>query len=308
MGDAPSERRIEANGLGFRALVWDGGPPPVLLLHATSFCADAWRPVWEAARAAGGVGAGLAAAAVDQRGHGGSDAPDGRAAYAWTALAADVLALAEALCAASGAARAVLVGHSSGATACLAAAGLRPDRVAALVAIEPVLFERPPPGADADSFGGSGALAAAARRRRATFADLDEARARLRPRFPYAGFAEEAFEAVLAGGLAPDGAGRLALRCPGEREAACYEGAAALDVWPLAARIEAPLLLVEGSRGAVPERLGARLLAGGSRARRETLAGGTHFVALEQPRAVGHAIGCFLAETAIGVGSWAPPA
>jgi len=282
MSDAPRECRIDARGLAFRALEWPGAAPGALLLHATSFCADAWRPVWESACAS--EPRPRRAVAVDQRGHGGSDAPAAASAYAWTELAEDAAALAEAI-----GAPLVAVGHSSGATALLAAAGLRPAAFAAVVAVEPVLFER---GA---SFAASSELAAAARRRRDRFASRDEARARLRARFPYSGFAPEAFEACLDGVLAstPDG---VVLRCPGEREAWCYEGASALDLWPLAARIAAPLLLVLADRSAVPAELRDRLLDTRPGARVETIAGATHFAALERPAEVGRAIGRFASE------------
>src|SRR5215472_1593967 len=276
MSEVPRERRLAVRGLAFRALEWSGAAPAALLLHATSFCAEVWRPVWQAVRETESRPRG--AAAVDQRGHGGSDAPATADGYAWTELARDAVALANAL----GTPR-LAVGHSSGATALLAAAGLRPAAFAAVVAVEPVLFE---PGGG--GFAGGGVLAAGARRRRDRLASRDEARERLRTRFPYSGFAPDALEAYLDGALRSTSAG-VELRCPGEREAWCYEGAAALDPWPLAARIAVPLLLVLGERGAVPAALRDRLLAGRD-ARVETIGGATHFAALERPLEVGGAI------------------
>ena len=267
MSDWPCERRIGARGLWFHALEWPGTSPTALLLHATSLCADAWRPVWEVVRASGALA--RRAVAVDQRGHGGSEAPATAADYAWTELARDAAALAEGL-----GAPLFAIGHSSGATALLAAAGMRPASFAAVVAVEPVLFESGGAG-----FAGGAALAAAARRRRERFASRDEARERLRARFPYSGFASDALEAYLEGGLESTQYG-VALRCPGEREAWCYEGAGALDLWPLAARSAAPLLLVLGEHGAVPVALRDRLLAARSDARVATIAGATHFAAL----------------------------
>jgi len=283
MSDVPRERRVGARGLSFRALEWPGAAPAALLLHATSFCADVWRPVWQAARETDSRARG--ATAVDQRGHGRSEAPAAPGAYAWTELAQDAAELADAL----GAPR-LAVGHSSGATALLAAAGLRPAAFAAVVAIEPVLFE---PGGG--GFAGGGALAAGARRRRDRFASRDEARERLRTRFPYSGFAPDAFEAYLDGALRAISVG-VELCCPGEREACCYEGAAALDPWPLAARIAVPLLLVLGERGAVPGALRDRLLDARAGSQVATIPGATHFAALERPAEVGRAIGRFAAE------------
>lgn len=290
MQAAPRDRSVEANGLRFRALEWDADAgTTALLVHATSFCADVWKPAWDAARESGAGG--LRAVAIDQRGHGGSDAPADAAAYQWTRLAADAGALATALSPGAG----VLgVGHSSGATSLLAAAGLAPERFAALVAVEPVLFDES--GSAGDSFPGSAFLSGAARRRRNRFASREEARERLRAKPPLAGFDPAAFEAILDGALAPLPDGGVALRCPGEREAWCYEGAAALDLWPLAARIRAPLLLVLGEHSAVAPALRERLVAALPSVRIERIPGGTHFAALERPREVGAAIGRFLAD------------
>ncbi len=110
----PRELAIHANGLRFQGLAWPDGGPLALLVHATSFCADVWRPVWSAAQDVGG-GA-VRAVAVDQRGHGASDAPSAAADYAWTHLAEDLVALVEALAAddrAPGVASlpALLIGH-----------------------------------------------------------------------------------------------------------------------------------------------------------------------------------------------------
>ena len=71
--------------------------------------------------------------------------------------------------------------------------------------------------------------------------------------------------AFLEGGLAPVEGGGVSLRCTPEIEAACYEGAAGLDLWPALARIVCPVSVVVGDRGFVPSALLHRL--------RETLPG-----------------------------------
>ena len=286
------EDLLDANGLRFRALRWDGGIPPALFVHATSFCADGWRPVVAEFRRASAMP--LRSVAIDQRGHGGSDAPTDPAAYQWTQVADDVAAIASKLMAEDPTRGPVIgVGHSSGATALLAAAGMHPERFAALVAIEPVLWDAP---ADrgTDSFAGSTFLASAARRRRDRFASREQARERLRAKPPFAHFDPVAFDAVSSGLFAADGDG-VRLICSGEREAACYEGAAALALWPLVAQIRAPLLLVLGDRGAVAPALRDRLVAALPSVQVVTIARASHFVALEHSREVGAVIARFLA-------------
>lgn len=87
------ELRLRANGLQFRALAaGPTGGPPVLLLHGFPEGAESWLPQLEAL-----AGAGLRAVAPDLRGYGGTDMPEGEAAYGIDPLLADVKGLVEAI-------------------------------------------------------------------------------------------------------------------------------------------------------------------------------------------------------------------
>jgi pimeloyl-ACP methyl ester carboxylesterase len=296
MPSGPHEIKIDAGGIQFRALEWAGAGPPVLLLHATSFCADVWGPSWLAACAAGG--AGRRALAADARGHGGTSAPPEARQYAWPRFADDTVALAEACARSEGA---ILVGHSSGGTAALLAAARRPDLVRAVVAVEPVLFDPPAAGSELDSFAGSRGMAERARRRRATFKNREDARQALVQRFPYSGFATAALDAFLTGGLAAREGG-LELRCSPEVEAWIYEGASALDLWHEAAEISVPVLLLRAEYSAIPEPQASRLASRAKRFEIQHIAEATHFAPLEQPERVGRAIGQFVSAIADGEG------
>lgn len=294
MPTLPRELRIDAGGLRFRALEWPGTGPLVLLLHAASFCADVWRPAWEAARSAGAGS--VRAVAVDLRGHGQSAAPPGAESYAWDRFADDAVALLGAL-RAPGDPPGLVVGHSCGATAALVATARRPEALAGVALVEPVLFEATLPGADADSFAGSRAMAERASARRATFASRDDARAALGRRFPFSGFAPAALEAFLDGGLAPIEGG-VALRCAPSVEAWTYAGAAALDPWREVPRLERAALLLRAEHTGVPEGQAQRLAERAADLRVERIPGATHFAPLEQPERVGAALGAFVRELA----------
>jgi pimeloyl-ACP methyl ester carboxylesterase len=295
MTAAPTEIRIRADGNGFRGLEWPGGRPLALLVHATSFCADVWRPAWEAARAAGSSA--LRAVAVDQRGHGASFVPDSADAYAWDLLARDVIALVDAICEEWGERDVVLVGHSSGGTACLAAAGMRPEGVRAVAVVEPVLFE-PPPGPDADSFAGSRALSERAGKRRSVYPSRSAALEALRARFPYSGFSTPALDAYLDGGFSAGPDGSVELSCSPEAEAWAYRGAASLDLWPHVERIRAPLLVLAAEHSAMPPPLLERLTGAVAEVRVDRINAATHFAALERPIEVGARLGRFAAQWA----------
>jgi pimeloyl-ACP methyl ester carboxylesterase len=281
---SPGER------LTLRARIWRSSrseTPSLLLLHATSFCGAVFEPLLGAVDDLVTL-----AVAPDARGHGRSDAPADPVGLSWTALAADAVAWIDAIEAPGGL---VLAGHSCGATCALAAAAARPGRVLGVFAIEPVLFD-PPVSADADSYPGSRFMAAQARKRRPWFGSPEEARERLAARPPFSGFDRAALDAFLDGGLGSDDGGGVRLLCDPEREAACYEGAGALDPWPGLASILAPVRLLLGDRGFVAPAFRDRLITEIPGTRIETVAGGTHFVALERPLEVGAALARFVRE------------
>jgi pimeloyl-ACP methyl ester carboxylesterase len=121
------ETRIEANGLGFY-LGEAGNPeqPLVLMLHGFPECWASWRfqlPVL--------AESGYYAVAPDLRGYGGTDAPEGVAAYSQRELVRDVVALIEAL----GHSEAVLVGHDFGSALAWQVARENPEKVRGLVAL-----------------------------------------------------------------------------------------------------------------------------------------------------------------------------
>jgi pimeloyl-ACP methyl ester carboxylesterase len=296
---AVDEFPVASQGLSLRAVAWGRGEKIRLLaVHATSFCAEVWRPLWHCIdRAEPSAGRFFA---FDQRGHGKSEAPEKPEAYAWPRLAEDVLCMLESVRTRGLAPddALTLVGHSSGATAALAAAGTAPEAVRAIVAIEPVLFEPTPLGVNADSFLGSRAFAERSRRRRAHYASLEEARSFLAQRFPYAGFDPAALDAYLDGGFEHAGDGSLTLRCRPEVEAWCYEGAGALDLWPLARRIQVPVCLVLGEKSAVPPALLERLRSAAPVLDIVNIPAATHFAALERPAQVGRAVAAFAARLA----------
>jgi pimeloyl-ACP methyl ester carboxylesterase len=102
----------------------DGVALPVLLLHGLSQQRRFWGPVVDRLRT-------RPVATLDQRGHGDSDTP-ASADFSVAACASDALAALDRL----GWPRAVIAGHSWGASVALRAAALQPDRVGAVALID----------------------------------------------------------------------------------------------------------------------------------------------------------------------------
>jgi pimeloyl-ACP methyl ester carboxylesterase len=133
MGDL-TYRHVETSRLRFR-IAERGEGPPVILLHGFPESAYSWRHQLVAL-----ADAGFRAIAPDQRGYGGTDAPPDIEAYDQVELAADVVALCDAL----GIERAAVVGHDWGSPVAWHTALLHPDRVSAVVALSVPHGGRPP--------------------------------------------------------------------------------------------------------------------------------------------------------------------
>ena len=123
------------SAIRLRATRWPGAGVPVVLLHGLASTRRFWDLV--APRLVG-----RPLLALDQRGHGDSDRPDGP--YDAGTVARDVLHALDAL----GLSRAVVVGHSWGASTALRLAADSPERVLAVVAIDGGLGSALEPGAD----------------------------------------------------------------------------------------------------------------------------------------------------------------
>lgn len=142
----PEDLRVSAGGgLALRVLLWrpvrgraagpgaggaadgptDGGLAPFLLVHGLASNAHLWDGVARRLRDAGHV-----AAAVDLRGHGSSDKPDG--GYDFATISDDLRALLEAL----GLERPVLAGQSWGASVVLDLAVRHPDLVRGIALVD----------------------------------------------------------------------------------------------------------------------------------------------------------------------------
>jgi esterase len=131
----PASRTAEVNGLRLHYLDWGNeGATPLVLLHGLGGAAGEWRRVAEHFRARYRV------IALDQRGHGDSDAAPGHA-YATDDFVADLEAFVDAL----GLERFILVGQSMGGHNTMAYTARHPERVlCALVNDMPPAYEREP--------------------------------------------------------------------------------------------------------------------------------------------------------------------
>ncbi|MCL6646089.1 MAG: alpha/beta hydrolase [Dehalococcoidia bacterium] len=130
----PVLRTIETNGIRMR-IAEQGEGPLVLLLHGFPESWYSWRHQLPALAEAG-----FHAVAPDQRGYGGTEAPEAIEAYNIRELTADAVGVLDAL----GERTAVVVGHDWGAPVAWHCALLYPDRFRAVVGMSVPYTGRPP--------------------------------------------------------------------------------------------------------------------------------------------------------------------
>jgi len=276
----PKDGFVEANGIRLHYAEWGGEGPPAVLLHATGFLARLWEPI------ATELSARFHVYAYDARGHGDSDKPvlsqvEGPAeGYGWEGLAADLMGFLDAL----GLLGVPIVGHSSGAAGAVRLAAKRPEYVTAAVLIEPTVF---PPMPVEGSDERKEQLASGAATRRTVWDSRTELVRAYRQRRTFAGWREDVLRLYAEHGTFKREDGRVELKCPGEIEAELYRNSLSPDIWDLLPRVRCPTLVIRGEN---TEPLLARVAEGVARripgARLATIAGGSHFVPMEQPEAI----------------------
>lgn len=259
---------VTANGVALRLWEWDGRAPTALLLHGLANYGRYWDLV---AREIDGR---LRLIAPDARGHGDSAKPaDG---YASANYVADALGLLDAL----EIERALLVGHSMGGRHAATIAATNPDRVLGLVLVD-TSAEPLPEGRERAVHLTAG--------RPERFADRAEALAYLRSTSP--GYTDEVYENRVRWAFAP--LPDLALAWRSSRAAllrTLEDRTPSDDLFTILARIEAPTIVLRGTRSNVLSVEVARRMVDVLRDGELIEVDAGHNVALERPAETASAI------------------
>lgn len=270
-------------GIGFGR---DTQSPDIVFLHATGFNAHAYRAMLAP------LGQRYHVWALDFRGHGRSTLPAPLSGYvSWKRHRDDIIALLEQ----HATAPVTLAGHSLGGTVALLAAARRPDLIAALALIDPViltprrlaLMHAPlAPLLLRYTF----PLARNAAKRRANFPDRVSAVAAFTRRGVFKAFTREMIEDYVADGLIEDGQGGFKLACAPAFEAATF-AAHRNRPWAALKRVTQPLIVLRAEkRSTLPEAAVARFAALAPQARIATVEGAGHMLPMERPDRVRAAI------------------
>ncbi|QGG94052.1 alpha/beta fold hydrolase [Actinomarinicola tropica] len=254
-----------APGIRLRVLDWGGPGPAVVLLHPNGFCAGLYQPIADRLRQF------ARPIAIDLPGHGASTAPTGADSYAFEQLAADVVAVLDAL----GLHGVIGVGGSLGGAVAVLVDRLDPGRWSRLLLAEPVAFPISGESAPAEA---ENLMVAGARRRRDRFPDRAAVIRAYRDRPPLSQLAPEALEAYVRWGTVEDGDG-VRLACAPEVEAKVFEVSAgpagAAAAWEHLPQLCAPTTILAGADTFLPDVFGEQATRAG--AELVTVSGG-HFV------------------------------
>jgi len=246
-------------------LSWKGDGPVLHFAHANGFNAETYRTLLSPLTDR------LRVFASDARGHGGttlSTAPGMQ--QGWTIFRDDLIAVLDRI-APDGA---FLAGHSMGATASLMVAALRPEKVRALVLVEPVLMPKDVPPGDNE-------LARRAEKRRDAFASVDEAFTLYRGRGAFKTWPDAMLRDYLAGGLEQTDDG-FRLSCRPAWEAGDFRSTPS-GVSQCAARLRCPVTLIHATDGTASEKEVAIFKQLCPTTCVVTRADATHFLAMELP-------------------------
>lgn len=260
------------------------GPPSLTihLAHATGFNAGTYRPLIEALEPTYDVHA------MDARGHGFTEAPaDPRRLRSWAPFRDDL----EAYVATMGRPT-VLIGHSMGATVSMALAARRPDWVAGLILVDPVIV---PPSSTLTAavlraLGLTDRLIPIARnaaRRRMEFPSKEVAVENYVGKGAFKTWPREWIEAYVEGGTEPTGDGAVRLTCDRSWESRTFAKATVQPYRPLR-RVRCPITLLTAARDGPPFTHSARdaFMQCQPGTRLLVLDDASHFLAMEHPDVV----------------------
>jgi len=263
-------------------LEWDSAHPALHFAHANGFNAETYKTLLSP------LSRHFQIFASDLRGHGFTQLPaDPDLPLNWSVHGTDLNVFLTGIHPGTF----VLAGHSMGAIASLMVAAQRPERVRALVLVEPVLVPAmalslmrlarltgmSPPVPD---------LAARAERRRETFPSHEEAFFAYRGRGAFKTWPESVLRDYLNGGLVPTGNGtEVRLACSPKWEASNFRMSPP-GIARLARKVRSPMTVIVGDNGTASPRELATILRLKPDTRLVRVPGGTHFVPMERPEIV----------------------
>lgn len=254
-------------------LIYDADGPALVFLHATGFLPWLWHPL---ARELSPPYRVIAPYFCDHR----EVSPD-NGGLSWLLLARDLAAFYDSL----HLERPFLVGHSMGATIMTLAISRFGLDARGMILIEPIFLPQ-------DFYGlqitvDQHPLASKSIKRKNYWDSKEEAGAYVRSRSLFKNWDEEMMDLYIKYGMKPGSAGGLQLACSPQREAALFMGGMEYDPWPDLAKVNCPVLILEGevseNRHFIDLPKATSLFPQGTH---KIIPGAGHLIPMEKPREV----------------------
>ena len=257
-----------------------GTGPPLLMAHATGFCAAVLSPL------AASLGDRFHCWTYDARGHGDTETPAGLG-WDWSSFVDDALAVVAGL----GLEQPYGFGHSSGGTAVLDAEARRPGTFAALWCYEPIVW----PEVTEELAESRRPLISGALKRRDRFTSREEAYENFSTKPPLESLDARALRAYVDCGFAADAEG-VHLKCPPFVEAAIYRQGLVHDAFSRLHLVRCPVTIARGDRSlAIEPQVAQAQVDALPQATLQRLPDLGHFGPLEAPYRVAEAVADALA-------------
>lgn len=259
-------------GLPYLLFESETSAPQMLFMHATGFLPWLWQPVVKEFIPANNAWAPFI---CDYR----SCDPD--EGLGWDVIARDL----SAFCRCQQISEPLIVGHSMGATIAAIATAVYGIKPRGLILIEPIFLP--------DEFyamqhnTANHPLASKSLKRTNYWSDENDAWSYLVSRPLFSGWDERVLQLYHKYGMQKQEDGSLRLTCPPQNEAALFVGAGKVNPWPLLAKIDCPVLVIEGelteNKGLVDLQRAISLLRHG---KYKSVAGAGHLIPMQKPNEI----------------------
>ena len=287
----PQSKYVQLKDIRLHYLEWPGNGQPALLVHGSGLCAGTWEALAQS------LASRFRVIAIDLRGHGDSDKPDGH--YTWPEVVGDLPNFMDAL----DLLEVLLIGHSRGGGVAALGGPQRPDRIWRMALMEPSInlgMQSRPVGITPAGENGRPAgnpLAELTRRRRVLWPNYDAVYAAWRRTETLKNWREDVLWAYIKGGTRMREDGRLELKCPPDVEAQFYENRTPDSLYATMPNITWPVLLLttDNPRRQPAANPGYLALTRSSKDFRHVIIpGASHFFPQERPVEVEKAIWDFV--------------
>lgn len=269
----PRSQFLEVNDIQLHVADWGGSGPTLLLLHANGFFGRLYRALIEP------LVSDYHVMTMDLRGQGDSTTTALEADH-WQKMARDVESLVQhfGLCDFYG------VGHSGGGALIALYAATHPGNVKGLALLEPVSMPHEPQFL-ARLSAENHPLVERTLRRRVTWDNRQQLFAAYQGKEAFAAWREDVLWDYINHGTRDLPDGRITLKCAAEVEAHVFATTMSLDIFSQLDRISCPTLVLRGEHTDPPIALTAERVAQRvPRGSLVTVAGTSHFLAMEKPR------------------------